>query len=1600
MKTYTPNSLVVLCSVMIGMASSQTVRADYKSTILADSPAGYYRLGESPFAYATAGNSGSGGAALDGQYQFGVGNGAGGALAGDPDTAAQFSGVARVDVPYSAALNPAGPFTIECWAMVTNGITTNVYRSPVTSRATGNRGYILYAGNNNRWQFWTGSGTGFVSLTGPAVVNDVWVHVVGTRDSLGTNRLYINGVLMASNSAPTFAANASAPLRVGAGASESTLGDFYFPGRVDEVAFYPTQLSDAQVAAHYDNGTNSARATPYSQIVTTDGAVGYWRLNDVAPASVLATNLGSVGAAADGNYRGSPVTLLPGRPGAMVGDPDLALGFSNTAARVETPYNAGLNPATFTVEAWAYLPPPYRDYQAIVSTRDLQSSTTRGFIIYANSNINTGFKWQFWTGRMVNSWNACVATNALVPDSWSHVVGTYDGTYQLLYVNGELVGALKPYLPYVPNTATGLRIGAGANETIRGDHFVNGVVDDVAVYGSALSQAAIAGHYAAAFLAPPAVITPPTIVLDPQNTTNQSGATVKMDSIALGGVPMSYQWFKDSNPVSGQTNFVLSLPNATTADSGNYQLGVTNAVGSALSSLAYLEVLAPGAPVITADLPTNLTVYVGGSPKIEVAVTGSLPFSYQWQSNGVVIAGATNASLILNNVQTAQSGSQYQVRVTNPYGFTDSAIAVLNVAVPNPAGSAAVLLAANPISFWRLGEDASITDSAFDYWGGNNGLYVSAVQHITPGALGLDDDGAVQLLGTGSYMVVSNSAPYDFVGTNAFTLMAWAKPDVLTGIQRLFSNRLLTVATAGFGFGFNAAIGLRFTAFGIVDVNMAAPTVAGQWQHIAVVRNGTTVTLYHNGVALGTSSVATIIPSGMPLQVGGNPDPLSEYFTGAVDEAAIFGSALSAAQIKAIYDSRNGALPNITQEPASQNIFVGGTARFTVGAAGTPPLSIQWKTNGVSAAGETNATFVITNVSTALNGLQCSITITNLAGATNSATATLTVTVPTGYAQSVVNARPIAYWRLNESTGATAFDSFGGRNGNIAGGAALGTAGPASPQFAGLDAGNTCYGFNGIDSAVDTGSFGLAGPLTVMAWINPNVIAGDRAIAGENASWSFKLFGSELRFTTPGILDHTTAGAGITAGVWQHVAATFEPGVAGGARFYLNGRLVNARDASALTPGNSFFWVGKNQFAGQYFDGGLDEVAVYDKALSADDIAEIHGMGAYGTVTPPFIVQQPAPQTVGVGGTASLSGIAAGSPVLRYQWSKDGAPLAGATNAGLTIANAPYAANGDYVLSVSNHVGTTNTPAVRLAVMPPAQFCNLTNDLVLHLKFEDNFSDASGRGHDGVSTSPPTFVPGRLNKAIRSVTDTTNGIFNHIQVYDTVNSVPLSDFQFSTNVNFSVSYWVKFTGAPSDLPFLCTAVNSYGNAGLTFAPGWQTGTWSYYLGAIAGTGTDLGTGYATQPVNDGQWHLLVHSFDRTGNAVTYLDGAQVDVRSMVGVGDLDSLSYLTIGQDPTTVYAESSTLEIDDLGIWRRALNPYEAQSIYTVAQAGKSFDTYGPVTLQLNQSGAVLEIIWQAGTLYHADAVTGPWLPVPGATAPYHTVTPGGAGKFYRVRL
>jgi hypothetical protein len=138
---------------------------------------------------------------------------------------------------------------------------------------------------------------------------------------------------------------------------------------------------------------------------------------------------------------------------------------------------------------------------------------------------------------------------------------------------------------------------------------------------------------------------------------------------------------------------------------------------------------------------------------LDVVASGSLPISYQWLSNGVAIAGATNSSFTLTDVQPSYA-SNYSVTVYNTLGTNTSFPATLTV-VPEAPGSYAASVAADaPVAYWRLDEAVGSTN-ALDIAGGHNGLYSGSEVLGQPGAILGDPDTSIYLPGAGGIVVPS-----------------------------------------------------------------------------------------------------------------------------------------------------------------------------------------------------------------------------------------------------------------------------------------------------------------------------------------------------------------------------------------------------------------------------------------------------------------------------------------------------------------------------------------------------------------------------------------------------------------------------------------------------------------------------------------------------------------------------------------------------------------------------------------------------------------------------------------------------------------------------
>lgn len=186
-----------------------------------------------------------------------------------------FNGECYIEPDRKPPINVRNGFTVEGWAKVTGG---PAFQSIFTSRwvldtHTPHRqclGFTLYAGENDRWQFWTGNGR-YGELwnelhTEVALVRHQWTHVVATfepepADSMpgesvkGAVRIYVDGELAAHGVHEISVMDFAWPARIGAAEFvPNSLTAWLFRGSLQNVAVYDYPLESARIRSHYEAG--------------------------------------------------------------------------------------------------------------------------------------------------------------------------------------------------------------------------------------------------------------------------------------------------------------------------------------------------------------------------------------------------------------------------------------------------------------------------------------------------------------------------------------------------------------------------------------------------------------------------------------------------------------------------------------------------------------------------------------------------------------------------------------------------------------------------------------------------------------------------------------------------------------------------------------------------------------------------------------------------------------------------------------------------------------------------------------------------------------------------------------------------------------------------------------------------------------------------------------------------------------------------------------------------------------------------------------------------------------------------------------------------
>jgi hypothetical protein len=588
---------------------------------------------------------------------------------------------------------------------------------------------------------------------------------------------------------------------------------------------------------------------------------------------------------------------------------------------------------------------------------------------------------------------------------------------QSVAAGGTTIGFLNPALYSI---ASGSNYNACFHDTTTGNNIGShtpGLYFAVTNYDLATGLGSPNGTNLINALAPLAA---PSFVTQPASQTATNGQTVVISATAGGQSPLSYQWLFNgtnlaaSGNISGINSNILTIASATTNNSGNYQLVVTNGSGSVTSSVAVLVI---GSPPVFTSMPTNLTVLTGGDAVLSGTVSGSLPLIYQWLKNGTNlpsgsgISGTTSNVLTLTAVTTISSG-QYRLKATNSFGSVTSSIATLTVVLPPTITT------------------SSLTNSIIEC-GTNNLTFTITVSGTPPLSYQWSLDAAPLTGATNTSLSLSNlHLPNHTVGVtvtnlygNTTTNALVTVHDTLAPVITLSGTNPIYIELGGayvepgatafdlcmgnLSVGISGAVntnspGTNTVAYGAIDGNGNTNTV----NRIVVVRDTTPPTIlssFSNLVLAAGSNCSAVMPD-----VTGTNYILATDQSGSLtfSQTPTNGAALPLGTnmvVITVTDSSGNASystnqitvqdqtpPVILTQPQSQTNATGSTAVFSATATACTPLAFQWYFNQSALATETNSSLVLSNLNSGAAGDYFVIASAS-GGSTTSSVATLTI---------------------------------------------------------------------------------------------------------------------------------------------------------------------------------------------------------------------------------------------------------------------------------------------------------------------------------------------------------------------------------------------------------------------------------------------------------------------------------------------------------------------------------------------------------------------------------------------------------------------------------
>ena len=766
--------------------------------------------------------------------------------------------------------------------------------------ATGEVFLLSHGGWQERWKislpshgkpvFTTNSTGGIKDMDTDSVALKVgaWTQVVMVHDSVtGMNKAYINGVLKKAIVATGNLNKTTKPLGMGFDPIDAVN---YFKGSLDEVTLYNVALTDAQIATLY--------AAQNTAPVIANGRVASYSFNGSARDSSSFGNHGVLNNVKETTDR--------------FGFGSKAYSFNGTSSGIKVSNAAQQNSALTTISFWVKVGAlPAQGEVYLLSNGGWQerwkiSLPAHGKPVFSTKNVGTG-----------NSDMDAGDGNVLPVGVWKHVVMTHDGAKDKIFIDG-VKKAEKAVVGNLLSTVNPLGIGY---DPIDNGSFFNGSLDEVQIYNYAFAEADVTALYTVQSTSP-AVVS--DIVADYKlmgsgkddsqyGNTATGKATPSVNRFNLGSNAMNFNG-TDSlvapNSIALQSNFttvsfwvkVKELPaqgEVFLLSNGGWQerwkislpshgkpVFTTNAAGGIKDMDSDSVPLPVGQwrHVVAVHDGANDKLFINGLLKKSIVQTGAL------NKTGYPLGIGYNPVDGGGNFK----GDLDDIRVYNR-ALTDAEVLILY-----GAQNVAPTITGTLVAHYPFNNDGSdITAYA------NNAVIRNAVP--TKDRFNKSNK-AISV--KASTITAANSPQQNSANT---TISFWIKATDLpaNGEYYVLSNggwqERWKISLPGHG---KIVFSTKNVGTGNSDMDAGDGNALplGVWKHVVMTHDGAKDKIFIDGVKKAEKVVVgALLTTTKPLGIGYDPIDSTNFFNGALDEVQIYNTALTEAEVAALYTAQNTA---------------------------------------------------------------------------------------------------------------------------------------------------------------------------------------------------------------------------------------------------------------------------------------------------------------------------------------------------------------------------------------------------------------------------------------------------------------------------------------------------------------------------------------------------------------------------------------------------------------------------------------------------------------------------------------------------------------------